>query len=177
MALPEDLEKKLSYDEKKIYDNYRELFAKLDELWAQYEKESYEIIKRWDIDKILLLEKMSKLSGLLKRLDEEINELRVKVDVGLISHEDAETNIEKLESLKNETIEKLTALEQAYSILSQKAEKHKKKILPLKIKASREEIEDKLIKLDERFKKGEIEEAVYQRLRRELLELLKYVPS
>ena len=158
---------------RRIYEEYSVLFSRLDELWEEYERNSFDVLHRWEKDKVILLEKISKLSGLIKRLNEEINELKIKVDVGLISEEEAERSLEELKNAVDEVSAKLEVLERAYNELVKRAEIHKKRVLPAKVKIPRDELERKLSELEERFARGEISETMYRRLKSELTELLR----
>ncbi len=160
-------------EDRRIYEEYSVLFSRLDELWEEYERNSFDVLHRWEKDKVILLEKISKLSGLIKRLNEEINELKIKVDVGLISEEEAERSLEELKNAVDEVSAKLEVLERAYNELVKRAEIHKKRVLPAKVKIPRDELERKLSELEERFARGEISETMYRRLKSELTELLR----
>jgi|GEM_PF-2562566 len=166
---------KLSDEERRIFEEYRTLFSRLDELWEEYEKTGIDTLHQWEKDKVILMEGISKLSGLVKRLNEEINELKIKVEVGLLSQEEAESRLEELGSSVNEVNGKLKALEAAYNELAERAEIHRKRILPARIRASREELERRLEDLEERFRKGEISEVIYEKLKNEVINLLKLI--
>ncbi len=168
---------KLSNEERRIFEEYKSLFTRLDELWEEYEENGLNTLNNWERDKVVLIEKISKLSGLVKRLSEEINELKIKVDVGLLSQEEVEPKLEELRESINEISGKLEALEAAYNELIRRAETHKKRILPAKIRASREELERRLEDLEEKFRRGEISETIYEKLKDEIMSLLKLIST
>ncbi len=172
-----ELVDRLSDEEKRIFEEYKTHLTRLDQLWEEYEKNGLDILHQWERDKVVLMEKISKLSGLIKRLNEEINELKIKVDVGLLSQEEVEPRLEELHSSINEINSKLEALEAAYNELTKRVEMHKKRILPAKIRASREELEKRLENLEEKFRRGEISEVIYEKLKDEIVSLLKLVST
>ncbi len=143
-------------------------FERLDEMWRIYRSECDRVVKKWTTLRLALIDYSARLSGLVKKIEEEIEELKVKVELGLIDEEKAQHRIEYLEERK-EALE--TELEKTKTILQKYdqwaiSHKHAAKLVG---DTSLVEI---VAKLEELKKSGSISDETYNRIKQELKEIL-----
>jgi len=166
---------RLDSAERSIYDKYAERLSELNEMWREYCESASRTLGDWEIDKVEILERLSKLTGYISRLEEEINELYVKAEIGLIDRDSMAERVERLEAEKRSMEERIEALRNALEEIERRAEPHRGRVLLALLPSSREEIEEKIRELEERYQRGEISEGVYSRTKSELSKILKYL--
>ncbi len=145
-------------------ERLEELFGKVEELWSQYRQAAIEAIEEWEKTRIPLAERANILKTLIKTYEKELEELRVKAELGLTDPEKASEKIEKLgeelEAYKTELSRILDIMER-YDKLS--LEHLKRAGLPVPVSAA--ELKQRLMQLEELFKEGLIDEDTYKKLK------------
>lgn len=158
------------------YEEFIKKIEKIDEFWQTYRKEVYEMLKEWIKLRIELLNLISKYVGILSRIEEEIIELTIKKEIGIISENEADYKIQELNDIKQKKEEELKKIKDIFEYIDYKASIHNIRAeTPIGTISSSNEIEKRLEKLDEMRKQGEIDENLYNKLKDELEKLLSLI--
>ncbi|RLF04401.1 MAG: hypothetical protein DRJ64_06995 [Thermoprotei archaeon] len=165
----------LEPEEQKFYMKFEEGFRELDDMWEKYRSASVDLICGWDRYRVKLLDKVSKLAGIVSSIQVELNELKVKVELGLLDSEKANRRIEKLGEKLKKLEARLISLRNFLETFEKWSLVHRKRIGPLPTVSGAEEIHGKLKELDELYNSGQVREDVYKRIKAELETLLKII--
>jgi len=146
---------------------------RLDTYWAEYERATRDVLKRWDEAKESVLRRLSSIDHVIQSLAEERKELDTWREVGLITEEyydrevrELEERVAKLEEERGRLVEYLERLEQS-------AEAHRKRVVVASASAEISRLKLSLAKLEQLFESGEIDEETYERVRSEIEEQIK----
>ncbi len=157
----------------KTLDNrLSEEFNRVEELWEQYRRDALKVIHEWEKERLPLVERLNVLRNLIKIYEKEIEELKLKVDLGL---EDEKKASEKIDQLSKE----LEDFKNEYKTILEIIERYDKlshihlKRTGLPTKADAEEIKRRLSELDVMLQEGVIDEETYNQLKEELETFLK----
>jgi len=162
----------LEPDEKESYSRFEEEFRELDNLWDTYKNTGMDLISRWDKYRVRVLDKVSKLAGIVSSIQRELNELKVKVELGLLDEEKANRRIERLDE-KLKTLEsRLISLRNFLETFEKWSLTHRRRIGPLPTISGAEEIREKINELENLYKNKQVREDVYKRIKAELETLL-----
>lgn len=97
------------YESRKILENELD---ELDELWSRYVGRVRQVMDEWEKVKVRLLERISKVSSLLKAVNEDLEKINVEIMLGLASEDEKRDEKDKLESMKNKLENRLKALQE-----------------------------------------------------------------
>jgi len=157
------------------YENLEQFFEDADRAWSEYTETVKRCLLEWERRRPLLSEKIAVLKARIGSNLKEIEELRVKADLGIIDEEKAQR---KINALSEESVNMIHELETTWLTFERnvyKAILHMRRIgLPPDI--SKEDIESKLKDLESSFKRGIISSKdVFDELKRLLDEQLSLI--
>ncbi len=162
----------LEPEEREVYSRFEEEFKNLDNLWEKYKTNGIDLISRWDRYRVKVLDKVSKLAGIVSSIQVELNELKIKVELGLLDEEKANRRIENLEEKLKNLESRLISLRNFLETFEKWSLSHRKRIGPLPTISGAEEIREKVNELEKLYKEGQVREDVYKRIKSELETLL-----
>ncbi|MEZ0320218.1 MAG: hypothetical protein ABWK05_09570 [Pyrobaculum sp.] len=160
---------------KPVVDNvvlkYDDLVKKLDNAWKEYENDVVNVKRQWEVEKMSLLRVREILSNTITDYEKMLAELELKKDfLPEDSYEQLRKDLEgKLESLKN----LLTEVQSKYEALEEGLGAHFKRVLSTSTSAEVISLKLSLSKLDELLREGKISRETYEKLKKELEELLR----
>ncbi len=152
-------------------EELEEDFNRLDEMWKVYREESARVIKRWEGMRVGLLDKVAKISGVLSKIERELEELYAKIELGMLSSDKAAERINKLEETRAKLEGGLNTLKGTIEKFENWSRKHRKLARVVAI-GGEEDILKMLETLEKLKQAGSISEDVYERIRKELQELV-----
>ena len=157
--------------EEEVLDRLSEIakeIDKVDSYWSAYESSASRILKEWDELRREALRILASVDSTIKVHREELQELEVKKELGLIDEELYEKatssineRLRRCEELKNRIVEMLDSIE------SRSAPHYQR----LKIATARPDIgrlKLSLMKLEELYNTGKIDRAVYEKIKSEV---------
>lgn len=159
---------------KPVVDNvvmkYDEVLRKLDEAWQGYESSVLSYKRQWEVEKLVVKRSIDLLASTIANYERALKELELKR--GLIPEEqydrvrrEIEEKLEGLKALLND-------VEQRYSSIEEVLDKHFKRVLTTSTNAEVINLRVSLSKLDELLKEGKISREAYERLKKELEDIL-----
>ncbi len=150
-----------------IDEELKEMFQRIEDLWNQYREEALKVIYEWEKQRLPLVERLNIVRNLVDTYEKEIEELKVKIELGLEELNKVNEKIERLSSelerLKNE-LNQLTEIINKYDDLSRI---HLKRA-GLPVKLSSEEIKKRIEELNKMHEEGIIDDETYNKLLEEL---------
>lgn len=150
-----------------IDEMLKEMFQRIEDLWNQYREEALKVIYEWEKQRLPLVERLNIVRNLVDTYEKEIEELKVKIELGLEELNKVNEKIEKLSSelerLKNE-LNQLTEIINKYDDLSRI---HLKRA-GLPVKLTSEEIKKRIEELNKMHEEGIIDDETYNKLLEEL---------
>lgn len=158
----------LSEEIEKIVEKYEVEIKRLEDLWQSYREAARTMVNSWIRERVNIIAKISELEGLLKSYENELKELEVKYEIGVINEEELTRKtgplIENMRILRD-TLDKLKeSLKRIDEIMIIHALQAK---LPMS-GGSLNDIKKKLKALKELYEKGQIRKEVYEKLKLEL---------
>ena len=164
-------------ESEEILNHYETVLNELHRLWNNYREAVQRAISTWIMERPKVISKISELQGLLEHYEEELRELTIKHELGLLDEDKLEESarpireeVERLSAQLQRLLERLRRIEKGYVMHAFQAR------LPF-TGASIREIREKLSKLEEMYQAGRIREVVYRKLRRELEEQLRILEA
>ena len=151
-------------------------FERLDEMWRLYREESTRVIKLWEGLRIALIDNLARLSGMLSRIQTEMEELYVKAELGLMSSEKVSQRISQLEAEKKRIEEELNDLRSVFRKFEEWSKRHKKNARIVGISGV-EDAAAMLRRLEELKQREAISEREYESIKRELENIIGPVES
>ncbi|MCI4446706.1 MAG: hypothetical protein JHC20_02160 [Pyrobaculum sp.] len=160
---------------KPVIDNivmkYDDLVKKLDDAWKEYENNVVNARRQWEVEKMSLLRAQELLNKTISDYEKMLAEIELKKDfIPPDSYQevkrDLETKLETLRGLLDEVKAKYTALEDGLGV-------HFRRVLTTSTSAEVISLKLSLSKLEELLKEGKISQETYEKLKKELEELLK----
>jgi hypothetical protein len=160
---------------KPVIDNvvmkYDELVKKLDDAWKEYESNVVGARRQWEVEKMTLLRAQELLSMTITNYEKMLAEIELKKeflppDSYQEVKRDLEAKLEALRELLDEVKTKYTALEEGLGV-------HFRRVLTSSTSAEVISLKLSLSRLEELLKEGKISQETYEKLKKELEELLK----
>ncbi len=160
---------------KPVIDNvvmkYDELVKKLDDAWKEYESNVVGARRQWEVEKMTLLRAQELLSKTITNYEKMLAEIELKKEfIPPDSYQevkrDLEAKLETLRELLDEVKTKYTALEEGLGV-------HFRRVLTSSTSAEVISLKLSLSRLEELLKEGKISQETYEKLKKELEELLK----
>jgi hypothetical protein len=150
---------------------YDDLVKKLDDAWKEYENNVVGARRQWEVEKMSLLRAQELLNKTIGDYEKMLAEIELKKDfMPPDSYQevkrDLETKLETLRGLLDEVKTKYTALEDGLGA-------HFRRVLTTSTSAEVISLKLSLSKLEELLKEGKISQETYEKLKKELEELLK----
>ncbi len=162
----------LKYVER-IYGNYVEQIKRLNDMWNEYKNAVLNVKKSWDVDGVMLLLRLSELKASIESLREEIDVLKVKRELDLISDEE----YSKLTGELTEALSKLTSMFEDVKAKIEEIDRNIKEhwLRSMDVTSLTPEQVDSMIReLEEGRARGEIPDELYERLKADL-ELMRRI--
>ncbi|MEM1714539.1 MAG: hypothetical protein QXE91_02005 [Thermofilaceae archaeon] len=109
----------------------RELERELDELdnlWSDYSNRVKRVMEGWEKIKVKLLERISKVSSLLRAVNEDLEKIDVEIMLGIASEEEKKSDKEKLIEIKNKLESRLKALQMFLEDIESRIVEHSERI-------------------------------------------------
>ncbi|MEM1567966.1 MAG: hypothetical protein QXI84_05765 [Thermofilaceae archaeon] len=109
----------------------RELERELDELdnlWSDYSNRVKRVMEGWEKIKVKLLERISKVSSLLRAVNEDLEKIDVEIMLGIASEEEKKSDKEKLIEIKNKLESRLKALQMFLEDIESRIVEHGERI-------------------------------------------------
>ncbi|AET33704.1 hypothetical protein [Pyrobaculum ferrireducens] len=172
---PEKGEAEFEKAVKPVIDNvvlkYDDLVKKLDNMWREYEGDVVKVRRQWEVEKMSLLRAQELLGRTIGDYEKMLAELELKRDfMPPESYDSAKRDIEtKLEALRN----LLDEVKSKYAALEEGLGAHFKRVLSTSTSAEVISLKLSLSKLEELLKEGKISRETYEKLKKELEELLR----
>ncbi|MEM1690593.1 MAG: hypothetical protein QXG48_05100 [Thermofilaceae archaeon] len=113
------------------FEARRELERELDELdnlWSDYSNRVKRVMDGWEKIKVKLLERISKVSSLLRAVNEDLEKIDVEIILGIASEEERRGEKEKLIEMKNKLENRLKALQMFLEDIESRIVEHSEKI-------------------------------------------------
>jgi len=113
------------------FEARRELERELDELdnlWSDYSNRVKRVMDGWEKIKVKLLERISKVSSLLRAVNEDLEKIDVEIILGIASEEEKRGEKEKLIEMKNKLENRLKALQMFLEDIESRIVEHSEKI-------------------------------------------------
>lgn len=160
---------------KPVIDNvilkFDDLVKKLDGAWKEYEENVVNIRRQWEVEKMSLLRSQELLSRTIADYEKNLAELELKRDfLPPEAYEqlrrDLEEKLASLRALLDEVKAKYDALEESLGV-------HFRRVLSTSTSAEVISLKLSLSKLEELLQEGKISRETYERLKKELEELVK----
>lgn len=160
---------------KPVIDNivlkYDDLVKKLDNMWREYENDVVNARKQWEVEKMSLLRAHELLGRTMGDYEKMLAQLELKREF---------MSIDTYEGLRKELVEKLEALRSLsdevkakYTALEESLGSHFRRVLSTSTTAEVISLKLSLSKLDELLREGKISRETYEKLKKELEELLR----
>jgi hypothetical protein len=160
---------------KPVIDNvvmkYDELVKKLDDAWKEYESSVVGARRQWEVEKMTLLRAQELLNTTITNYEKMLAEIELKKEfIPPDSYQevkrDLEAKLETLRELLDEVKTKYTALEEGLGV-------HFRRVLTSSTSAEVISLKLSFSRLEELLKEGKISQETYEKLKKELEELLK----
>jgi len=160
---------------KPVIDNvilkFDDLVKKLDGAWKEYEENVVNIRRQWEVEKMSLLRSQELLSRTIAEYEKRLAELELKRDFLLPEaydqlRRDLEEKLASLRALLDEVKAKYDALEESLGV-------HFRRVLSTSTSAEVISLKLSLSKLEELLQEGKISRETYERLKKELEEMMK----
>lgn len=160
---------------KPVIDNvvlkYDDLVKKLDDAWKDYENNVVGARRQWEVEKMSLLRAQELLNKTIGDYEKMLTEIELKKDfmpteAYAATRKDLEAKLEALRELLDEVKAKYMALEEGLGV-------HFRRVLSTSTSAEVISLKLSLSKLEELLKEGKISRETYEKLKKELEELLK----
>lgn len=160
-----------------LFANLESLFDVADKIWEDYTAQVKQSLLNWEKLRPLLLEKITILKTRISSNLKELEEIQLKVELGLLEEEKSQ---KKFNSLSEETISLIHELETLVILFEKttlKSIQHMKRIgIPLDI--TPEDIQRKIDETDHSFREGIISsEDIYKELKHILEDQLQLVSN
>lgn len=121
-------EEPLLPSERAAYEKFMEAIRELEETWKGYVEKVDNLVGEWEKTKVKLLEKISKVEGLLKAVSEELEELRVEAMLGLVNEDETTNKLSYLEQRKTKLESRLTSLKNMLEDIEVKIAEHSNRV-------------------------------------------------
>lgn len=162
----------LEPEEEVSFSRFEEYFRNLDDLWEKYREEGARVIGEWDRYRVRLLDKVSKLAGIVSSLEQELEELNVKLELGLNDPERLRARMSLIDEKLSHLNTRLRSLKNFLETFERWSALHRRRMGPLPTVGGAEDIKEKLRELEELFRSEQIARDVYERIKSELETLL-----
>ncbi len=172
---PERLESEFEKAIKPVVDNvvlkYDEAVRKLDNSWRDYESGVINIKRQWEVDKLSLYRARELLYKTVATYERALTELDLRkdfmpADVYQESRRELENRLDHMRSLIEDVESKLGAIEENLGA-------HFKRVLSTSTTAEVISLKLSLSKLEELLREGKISQQTYERLKKEVEQVLK----
>ncbi len=159
------------------YGDLENIFDGADRIWEEYSGAVKRSLLEWEKLRLSLAEKIAVLKTKISTNLKEMEELKIKVELGLIDEEKAQR---KIDALSKENVEMMRELEAAWLVFEKNTLKsilHAMRLgLPLDI--TPEEVERKIEELENSYKRGIISSnETYEEIKKLLNEQLSLISS
>ncbi len=153
--------------------------ASLNKLWDAYEEAARKIIEAWQTYKRALERRLASLNKEYESYEIILNEMEMRRELGMIDEATYQKSMAEVQAVIDKLKENIEQIENVINHVDELLNIHYKRIKPSIIKVPPSKIKLSLLKLDELYKKGEIDKKLYEKLRKELEEdyeiLIHYV--
>ncbi len=166
------IESILEYVNKK-YEEYKRLLDRVNALWDEYRRAVMELKKKWDIDNALIYAKIEELKNELELTKHLIEELRIKRELDIIDEETFNAGLSSLNEILSRISTLYDELKSRYEEIENSIKEHWIRSIDT-VGLSLEKVEALLKELEDAKSRGEIDEATYERLVKDL-EIVKRV--
>ncbi len=157
----------------KTYDNYVEQIKRLNNMWSDYKTAVGNVKRNWDVDNILLALRVNELKASIDSIQEELDMLKAKKELGLIDEEEYSKSSAEL----TDTLTKLSSM---YDEARSKIDEVDKGIKEHWFRSmdvttlTTDQVDGMIKELEDNKAKGEVPDDVYTRIKADL-ELVKRV--
>ncbi|ABL78132.1 hypothetical protein [Thermofilum pendens] len=159
-----------------VIERLKGLYDKADDLWGEYVESVKAAVREWELSKLDLLSELSELKAKLESDLKALEELKLKVELGLVDKEKAEKKIGELESEVEKLRGEVESLWVALEEFTLRSLTHSKRAgLPLGL--TEEDVASKQETLKKAFERGVIGETAYNAIRSTLEQLLELLHS
>jgi len=155
------------------YDEITKFFDELEELWSTYVSKGKEFLDACEALKFRILELLAENNGIMSFCDEKIEELNVKMEIGIIDSETYAKKSELFSSTKNKCSEISKELNRILADISSKIAKMKERIEKRPHITDIDELKERAEKLKESYDRGEISEEDYEELKKRITQLVE----
>ncbi len=121
-------EEPLLPSERATYEKFMEAITELEEAWKGYVEKVDNLVSEWEKTKVKLLEKISKVEGLLRAVSEELEELKVEAMLGLANEDETKNRLSYLEQRKTRLESRLTSLKNILEDIEVKMAEHNSRV-------------------------------------------------
>ncbi|AKG38952.1 MAG: hypothetical protein ACP5II_07730 [Infirmifilum sp.] len=154
-------------------EEIKNIFDGADKAWEEYVSTTKQALLQWEKTRPALLEKIAVLKTRISSNLSELEEIQLKVELGLLEEEKSQKKFDELSSETVTMVHELENLWVAYEHASLKSIQHMKRIgIPLD--TSLEETKKKLEEIENSFRDGIISsKEVYEELRKTVEEQIR----
>jgi len=163
----------LSEELEVLLNRYEAEIQRLERMWREYQEAVRRSLNSWISDRTKVMRKISEYTGLVEKYNDEIKELAIRHNIGLIEEKEL---TEMVEDLKNKISEVERILNNIKSRLEELDKNYMRHALQAKlpfVSTTVKEIKERLAKLEKLKEEGKVSEEVYEKLRQELEEQLR----
>jgi len=157
---------------KSLYSKYQSSIGTLKSMWESYCKRVIEIASRWELEKILFLEKLVDLTLSRELLEEEYKVLTTKRELGLVTEEEYSKRVDELTDAMRKVKEEIESVVSMIREVDEAIKFHMHTVYALYV-FRREDIEKMLRTLDEMRSAGKVREDTYNIVKKDLETILK----
>ncbi|MEM1508731.1 MAG: hypothetical protein QXY49_04570 [Thermofilaceae archaeon] len=118
------IEEPLLSSEISTYEKFIAAIEELEGTWKEYVEKVNNLLSEWEKTKVKLLEKISKVEGLLKAVNEELEELKVEAMLGLLNEDETKNRLDYLEQRKTKLESRLKSLKDILEDIEIKMAEH-----------------------------------------------------
>lgn len=157
-------------------DEVEELMRKaidLSRLWEEYEREARAVVESWEELREKLRKDLFSVEKAIDTYEMEIEKLETKLKLGVLDDKEYEEVRNKLDAELAQRLSFKEQLEKRLTDLDRVVLPHFKRVKAAEVKPEIAKMRIALSKLEQKYKSGEIQRDVYERLRNEIEEKIK----
>ena len=154
-------------------NRYETELEEVERTWKNYREIVKRLLNSWIIDKPKILSRLSELEGLLQKYQDELKELNIRYELGLMSEEELRKSIESIEKEMQKLNEHVEELRQRLTNIERLCLVHAFQARLPFTGASIREIKEKISRLEELKRQGRLLDEVYVKIKRELEDQLR----
>jgi len=165
---PPEPEEELLMAAESIVARFEESIKSLGNKWRDYEGSVQETRRVWEREKMKLRQYLTVLQGMISRYNEELREVSLRRNMGLIDEETFNQLRESINKKLSDVSSRVKELSERFQAVESEVSQHFRRVVSTSITPEVSKLKLSLAKLEEMYREGKVGKEIYEKLKAEL---------